>query len=71
MVNPNVVRAVPPTSNVYNDLRKSKSILSISDQPCWDIETDNRMKKMKLFVYKSVQVTDVYDMLKVSKYTTN
>uniref|UniRef100_K1QIC0 Sushi, von Willebrand factor type A, EGF and pentraxin domain-containing protein 1 n=1 Tax=Magallana gigas TaxID=29159 RepID=K1QIC0_MAGGI len=30
MVNPNVVRAVPPTSNVYKDLRKSKSILSIN-----------------------------------------
>lgn len=28
-------------------------------------------KKIKLFVYKSVQVIDVYDMSKVSKYTTN
>nr|XP_034325188.1 sushi, von Willebrand factor type A, EGF and pentraxin domain-containing protein 1-like [Crassostrea gigas] len=34
MVKPNVVRTVPPTSNVYKDLRKSKSILSFSDQPC-------------------------------------
>lgn len=53
-----MVRAVPPTSNVYKDLRKSNSILNFSDQPFWDIETDNRIKK-KLFVFNNFQFPDI------------